>query len=371
MSLGMWQDMPLTCYIGISATALASLVLCVRKALTLPHGRVAAAAVFIVAIFTLRSILFWNTAAWKIYNEALTSKDVEGREKHVIDYRLYAERDRFKKCKYLAIGTSQSGEIFGYKFAYDSGFECVFMGGLGVWEYGFFRDIIKDKDPDYIVLYLSEFDMARHTDITSIPLTPDRLSHAITIFMNMYRYERFRKDAISFLVNAFMAEVMPEYKYGVIFRDLLNKLMRYRRVFGKRSFEEMSYRELLKIEADNINNNLYEENIAVTVPFLDDFCAGQDVPVIILEGHYNPLLYTQKSLSLNRTAVDEIRKVASKYKNAIFVPRTDLYEFQVNDFRDGYHVTEKPAEEYVKSLFRYLDDLKIRQPESALAVSAR
>ncbi|VAW87148.1 hypothetical protein MNBD_GAMMA16-10 [hydrothermal vent metagenome] len=78
--------------------------------------------------------------------------------------------------------------------------------------------------------------------------------------------------------------------------------------------------------------------------------------MILVEGDYHPLTYSEKNIQLNGVVKSKFAKLTDRYKNITYVPRKTISEFTDSDFRDGYHVHKRVGLEFTKELLEYLDN---------------
>ncbi len=200
-------------------------------------------------------------------------------------------------------------------------------------------------------------DIARNITREEILLNPDQWKYLSKLFIEMGEYNGLRNNSIGIMGETFIARLLPEYKYGFVFRGLVNKLIGYNNAFNKKDVR-IADKARFKKQMNGLNS-LNKDNIELNMVLFEDlilFCAKENIPVIILEGQYIPLAYTKKNLELNLIVIKKINELANKYGHVRFIPRSELYQFQVEDYRnnDATHVTKESAIRYTKSFFLYL-----------------
>ena len=94
------------------------------------------------------------------------------------------------------------------------------------------------------------------------------------------------------------------------------------------------------------------------------------IRVVILQGQYNPLAYTEKNLALDAQVREALINLAAQHPNCVYVPREKLYNFSVNEYWDGYHVKPEAAQKFLKAweilaAGRFLDSWQHRAIEKA------
>ena len=77
--------------------------------------------------------------------------------------------------------------------------------------------------------------------------------------------------------------------------------------------------------------------------------------VVIIEGQYNPLAYTEKSRYLNKVTHNELESFAKKFKNVTFFSRSNVMQFTEDDYMDAVHVKSESGYRFVESLMKNLE----------------
>jgi len=83
----------------------------------------------------------------------------------------------------------------------------------------------------------------------------------------------------------------------------------------------------LKIHLNNIENNTNRDVVDLNARILENFLAyGREeaLKVIIVEGQYNPLGYTDKTLDLNKVVHHHFLNIDYAFESMTFIPRTEV-----------------------------------------------
>ena len=90
--------------------------------------------------------------------------------------------------------------------------------------------------------------------------------------------------------------------------------------------------------------------------FLIDFIEFSDhcgIKVVISEAQQNPSYNTAVSQKLEGVVRSKLIELDEQYKNLLFVPRSQLVEFQASDFKDINHLKDvSAADEYIGKLLK-------------------
>lgn len=311
-----------------------------------------------IIILVIRIILFQNPLAWYVYNHTLKPEVIGWRQSSVL-YDKFTQYKDHDEVKYLAIGSSQTGFIYGYGYTGGrlSNFAVKTVAGLGPVDMYLYRHNILNYEPKKILLYLSDFDMGRPPTLETFKLTPDQGIYFPGSYFELQKHfsgQQFTRTIKEMLVG----EIFPEYKYSFIFKGYLDQLFNKNSAFPTPSarmspeeYQEYQIKQLKEvIDKDHIETNLYYLNKFIS------FFEERGIKVVIFEGQYHPDAYIEKNLIVKRKVRDEFRKLEKSHTNVNFLSKSDLVWFDATDFRDGYHVNQKAGEKFVERV-KHLDIL--------------
>jgi hypothetical protein len=301
----------------------------------------------------LRSILFINPAAWLLYYKTLTGADVGFRQSSVIAFEL---REYFKpkeKIKYLAFGSSQTGAIWGETARYRDDLFKVELAGVNPVEYYLYRKAISRLRPEVVFLQLSLFDMGRKLPYETLryaPNGPENFMYLASLYL-LDTNEDLNNALKEYLVSNFFLE----YKFSFLFRGYLNNylnnpesIMTQRKQFISQSKEEKTLNQVEALKSQFSLENLYIYLFAIE-RFIN-YCADQGIKVVIAQGQFNPLAYSNENLEMEAVIKESLIRVSEKYKNAKYLKVEDVLQFTASDYNDGYHVNAEVGKKYVDKL---------------------
>ena len=315
------------------------------------------AANFIVVVLIFRLFLFDQVFSWYGYAKYLSVDDVGWRQKDVIDYEYKKFLKKPEHTKYLAVGSSQTRAVYG-PYARKHGYPQIFsLSAMSPLDLVLYRKYIKSFGPEYILLYLSEFDLARNHGLNTAKFAPNQGLYFLELFPTL-RDVAENSQSYMGLKEMFVGEFLPEYKYGFIFTGYLDKVLGKNRALALESRtnapDDVMLKMQLNIIEQNTNSEFIDLNSGILMKFLS-FCREESLNVIIVEGQYHPLAYTEKSVALNKIVHHILLEIEHEFPNVRFIPRAEVYNFKENDYRDGYHVYPKPAGKFVEQLMTYID----------------
>jgi hypothetical protein len=312
----------------------------------------------IFIIFGLRLIFLDNPWIWPGYNKLLTAADVGYRQKDIL-VKKRIEYRRLPHIRYLVLGTSQVGAVF-YKYAQKHHDFAVFsMAGLRPGEYMLYRQYIFNYQPQYVLLYLSDMDIAVPLGF-GIQIAPAQRLYLPGFYTRVRT--RFKEAGYQdALLKMVFGEFFPEFKYAFVFQGLLDKALGKQEALKKQqllSVQSLPEKNLRKQQIEGLNATLKKEYIDANIQFLTEFllyCSDHRIHVIIVEGQYNPVAYSPENRDLNRIVQQRLRGLAEIFDHVTFVPKAAIFEFTESDFRDITHVTFDAGYKFTQKLMTYLN----------------
>lgn len=293
----------------------------------------------------LQYLLLGNPVAWQVYAELLSPEEVGWRQYSVI----LKQRDQYaspdSRVEYLAVGSSQTDALYsGYAGRHDqlTVFEMAAMAPL---DFVLYRNQIQRYHPGHILLYLSDFDIAREQPPESVAMAPRQGLYLIDLWTTIRSQGTHAYDQA--LVDMAFGEVFPAYKYRFVFRALSDKVLLRVASFLGRDERAARERDSLEQRIGFLREGISEEYIGFNVTFLREFLedtAGTGTQVVIVEGQYNPLVSTAETLALKKEVRDHLESLCASFEHARFLPAESVYVFSEEDYADLSHV--KPEAGY-------------------------
>lgn len=309
----------------------------------------------------LRIVLLDNPLAFGLYTNLLPSEAIGYRQHDAI----YMEMQKYKRSfvpealDFLAIGSSQVGAIFHHWEGLPGRIKVFSLAGMKPIDYVLYRSQIKALRPACIVLHLSEFDIANFPQLQeTINVGPNQGVYLFDLFKKIRQYP-VGKNYYKMFFPVIAGELLPEYKYSFVFRGLLNRVIGpgHAEAGGPPQTGSVPSAELMNQIAKCVRY-LDEKAIDFNMSFLEDFlmfCEKEGFEVVIVEGQYNPLGYNEKTGRLNGLVKELMQQLPLKYKNVRFIPRAELYNFAIKDYRDVSHVVPEAARAYTGRLSALLE----------------
>jgi hypothetical protein len=312
---------------------------------------------FAVAFLAMRLLLLGNPVVWDFYARRLDPTEVGWRQHDAIR----GKRDQFLPphagVRYLAVGSSQTGVIY-EEFARDRpDLDAFAVAAMIPMDLVLYRDYIDRYRPQRVLLYLSDFDIARRPPPEAMVIAPPQGWRLLSLWSRVRSLpdgERYAPTMAEMLVG----EVFPEYKYRFVFRALLDKALW--RMAGRVGAAEAGAREraspeqMVRWARESMAPEYAPFNLAFLREFLEHAVA-EGVDVVIVEGHYNPLVSTAEIETSSRQVRIALGALADSVVGVTFVPRSEVLEFQQSDYVDLSHVSPEAGRAFAARLLELLE----------------
>jgi hypothetical protein len=315
----------------------------------------------IVLFLALRVLLFGNPWAWSVYEANLRARHVGWRQMSVIREELRAHLRPPRGVRFLAVGSSQTDALYDRIAREREDLRVFGLAGLFPLDFVLYQDRIAEYRPEVVLLYLSEFDLARVHDAERAVLAPPqglrlvRLARTIVALPGGERYRRV-------LAEMAVGQVFPEYRFGFVFRGLFRRVQGGDRVEaraapGEGPVERVS-REVFEREIANLRTGMSEAQVEFNLPFLREFleaCGRWGSRVVIVEGRVSPDVPDAAMRTLNERVARELRGLDLRYDHVVFIPRAEQPPIEDGDWVDASHVTREAGREWAARMLASLE----------------
>lgn len=301
----------------------------------------------LVLFLALRVVLLGNPWAWAVYESNLRARHVGWRQMSVIREELRSWMRPPQGVRFLAVGSSQTDALYARIATEREDLRLFGLAGLFPLDFVLYQDRIAQYRPEVVLLYLSEFDLARVHDPERAVLAPPqglRLARLVRTIPDLPGGDRYRRT----LVEMGVGQVFPEYRFGFVFRGLLRKLQGGDRVEARAAPDEgpveRASPEALEREIANLRAGMTAEQIEFNLPFLREFleaCARWGSRVVIVEGRLAPGVPDEAMRQLNERVARELRALDLRYDHVVFVPLAEQPPIEDGDWVDASHVTRE------------------------------
>lgn len=311
---------------------------------------------FVILLLALRVLLFRNPVSWHLYETVLQPIEVGWRQASVIR----KERDRYLArapgIRYLAVGSSQTDALYSAYAKQHDDFATFTMAAMAPLDFVLYRDYIARYRPRCILLYLSDFDIARQQPPESVAMAPRQGLHLIGLWAKIRSLSEGDYDRA--LTEMLVGELSPEFKYGFLFRALTEKtFLRIARSLG-RADKKPPVRSTLQQRIQWLQDSISAEYTPFNMTFLCQFLAharSYGAQVVIVEGQYNPAASNATTLLVSERVRSDLQELATAFEHVQFLPRTAIYQFSEEDYQDLSHVTLEAASAFAPRLVAMLD----------------
>jgi hypothetical protein len=340
------------------------LLVFLAAAAVITHTRVSPAAGRLIFLLVLiaagRTAVFDNPVLWTHFERRLNAGLIGWRQYDL----LVIKRDSFLEedaaPKFLAVGSSQTGAIYSSYSNSSEQLEVYAVAAMMPLDFLLHSSEILKKRPQWVMLYLSEFDLAKGLTASALEIAPDLGREIIREFPAIARAGK-EEGIHAVLLQLLLGQLSPEYKYRFVFRGLLEREIR--RV--ARGLSDIAPPKRPSSTQEQrmawIRESLAAENIDFNVSMLDLFIqkmAKHDISIAIVEGHFNPLAMNSETRRLRQTVLRKLEEVSNKSENVRFIPREDVYSFSALDYSDLTHVESDIGEVFAGRVVEILEQIE-------------
>jgi hypothetical protein len=337
--------------------ALAGCIFLIRR--YVKHTILKSVLYFIAVLFLLRVSLYYNPVSWASYRKLLPLKSIDWRHYDVMicETNKYLKPER--NLKYMAVGSSQTSVIFGLYASRHDNFSVFALAGLSPLDlYTYRKEIVRQK-PEYLIMYLCEFDIARKPELASSKWSPFSLRDIDELRKIIDTTSCFTKEDRQILYDLVGGKYFPEYKYSFVFKDLSDVLLYKNELLNLTAPTQIADSVYLDIHLKSLNE-LSEKYIPFNMYYLRksiQYLNKKNIRVIFVEGQYNPLAYTPYTQVLNKQVRALLLDFITTNPVNRFVPREKEPEFVLEDYKDGYHVKDSSGLRFAETVIEQLDSL--------------
>lgn len=307
-------------------------------------------------LLLVRLLLLGNPWAWQFYLEKLDPGVIGWRQYDLVEI----ERERFSEpgagLRYLAVGSSQTGAVYDRYAEAHGDFDTFVVAAMMPMDFVLYADDIVRRQPETVLLYLSDFDVAKSPSPEAAVLSPRQGANLFGVMSLL----RSSPDAGMRGVIAELAvgEVLPEFRFRFIFRGLLDK--QFRRValrLGRREARQ----KVPSTEPERIGwlrDSLHPEDVPFNLACLQEFLDIMDrngIRTVMVEGHYHPVVVNRELAAMNGRVRQELMRLAATRPAVAFIPRMDLHGLGADDYADLTHVKPEAGEEFTRQLLDLLE----------------
>ncbi|MBL8014485.1 MAG: hypothetical protein JNN05_11620 [Candidatus Omnitrophica bacterium] len=312
----------------------------------------------VLLIVLIRCLLFGNPWAWDFYRASLSVDDLGWRQQSVV-YVEYYKFFKYPGKKYLAVGSSQTYTLYQEYSQRHPGLTVFNLAGMTPIDFYLYRQYIADRNPQYILLYLTEFDLAKEPSLLAAKIAPSLGWDLFRHWPVLYEISKEAKTELA-LKEIALGELMPEYKYSFIFKGLLQKFSKRNQALSIDSLykETQPNVEQLARGIQGVQRELDEKWISYQAYFLREFlefCQRRSTKVIVIEGQYNPLVVNEKTQRLHFLTQQALLSLLKEYPLIKYVPKSETLPLTDNDFSDAVHFKKESALRFAQDLLDKLD----------------
>jgi hypothetical protein len=311
----------------------------------------------LAVVLAVRVVLVGNPWVWRLYEAKLHPDDIGWRQHSIMTKKRQSYDPLPSGVRYLAVGSSQTDAIYG---AYaERHHELVTFGvaAMGPFDFVTFERQIVAYRPERILLYLSDFDLARPPDPAALVIAPAQGSRLPRLWRDLAEVggEPSLRPVVAELA---VGELFPEFKYRFVFRGIVQKA--FQRIAARSGArpEKPAPRETIEQRIGFLRAAIAREPIAFNLHFLRRFLedvTGQGIQVVIVEGQYNPVASDAATEAIAAEVAGRVRAMREALEGVRYVSRAELRGFVEADYVDLSHVRPEVGYAFTRDLLALLE----------------
>jgi len=301
------------------------------------------------AVLILRAVLFHTPITWYVFFKMYESEEIGFRERNMVAANIDKYFLRSERTQYLVLGSSQS-RMFKDVATEHRDFSLYSFAGLQPIEYPLWEGLIESRNPRNVILYISEFDLARESTPSALELDPLPARRVAWLYENLSA-QHGSAAAIATMKRMVVGDLVPEYRFGYLFRALTT---RWFGVANANLATPMTPEKWAYEQAIGLRSKLHEKFIGINAPLLEQFvadCVAHGSNVYIIEGQYHPVAYDDNLRQLRRKSNAALSAMALRNRNVHFIPIEAQPALTSADFVDGYHLSPETSRRFAMALF--------------------
>jgi len=312
----------------------------------------------------VRLVALDNPWAWQAYVDRLRGGSVGWRHMDVIRQKMRSYLKE-KPVRYLAVGTSQTGMVYNGLAAERADVGVVSLAGMYPLDLALYRDRIAAYRPRCILLYVGEWDLAQRPEPEHLPLAPPQRLRLFGIARRVLALPGGRAYRRAF-VEAAVGEVFPEFKYGFVFRTLLNETIRgtagvnppQKRLPALSERDEAWFARDVQAMGKRLSADALPFHEFFLRAFLDE-ARERGIRVVLVEGQLMPRIVRGKVAALAAETSRVLRRIAADHPEVIFLPVESQPPLVDGDFLDLTHVRAEVGLRFSRAIVDHLDALGV------------
>jgi hypothetical protein len=245
-------------------------------------------------------------------------------------------------------------------------FDVFVVAGMMPLDFLLYDKDIRARRPGAVLLYLSEFDIAKQETPEALAVSPAvPASRLVSIWRGVQTLPRPR-DYDWAIASLGAGKLFPEFRYRYVFQGLVEKpAWRVARGLG-RKIDESRQRSTERERARWIRESLQADYIDFNMTFLTDFVKKMSVhgiPTVIIEGHYNPIVSDDRTRNLAERTRERLEALAIGMPLVTYLPRSRIRCLERRDYVDLTHVNEQVGYEFAEAVVRTLNAASLDAPD--------
>lgn len=315
----------------------------------IPHSRpYRSVGTFALIYLGFRILVFSNPLFLTASYYLLSPKNIGYRNKDAL--RIYASRNwKLDSADFLAVGSSQTGALYGALAEKDSNLATFSVAGMGSMDFNLFIEDILQRKPKTVILSMSEFDLGRPPNIASAKTcSPQELRNIIELILIARPFGFYTLSEIG---DVILSQIFTEYRLQFIFRGYRKKLTF--NDFVRKDYDSPVQEQLRIKRLTELTPEWFGINELFLRRFLTEL-GKNNVDVAIVEGHYHPDAFSRNQ-ELHQQAVTRLQNICDSFGHVQYIPLPDASGIHESDYRDAYHIRRESGERIATAIIKAID----------------
>jgi hypothetical protein len=309
------------------------------------------------ALLAMRIILVGNPLSWQWYAGVLDADQVGWRQYDLVKIQREHYLKPSGELRYLAVGSSQTEAVYGRAAQQRADLDLFVVAAMMPMDFVLYADEIARRKPQTVLLYLSDFDIAKRPTAEAMVVAPRQGADLLNVAYRLLALQG-PADLDRALVELAAGEPLPEFKFRFVFRGIVDRYLR--RVANRVGAHESRHRTPASVgeRIRWLRESLAAEYIDFNLAWLEDFLARMQhagIEVVIVEGGYHPAVPNAEMAGWDARVRNNLESLAGRYDGVRFVPRSAVLRFGADDYHDLTHVTPEAGERFTRRLLNVLD----------------
>jgi hypothetical protein len=313
----------------------------------------------------IRVAILGNPVSWEVYSRVLDAGVVGWRQYDLVRIQRDSYMQPRAGLRYLAVGSSQTEAVYARYARQHDDFDTLIVAAMMPMDFVLYANEVVRRRPATVLLYLSDFDIAKRPSAEAMVLAPSQ-GAGLATFLRQFHAQPMNDELQRAAFELAVGEVLPEFKFRYVFRGLLDRCLR--RVADALGSRDRAHgrRSTVEERANSLRDSLGVQYVGGNLAWLEEFLGivtSHGIEVVIVEGHYHPAVSNTKTTLLSSTVRSRLEQLAGAHIR--YVPQSVLGGLTAADYSDLTHVEPEAGDRLVHRLVAILEQASAAGPAAA------